>query len=324
MKKTLIALAALGVVGAASAQVAIDGQIELGIVNSSVTGTQLDAGNGGSQIRFRANEDLGGGMSANATMALRFSPESGGLDGTANGRPAFQGETTVGISGSFGAVKIGRALPALMMGTGVVAPWGQRQQAWTGMLTTGYASDISNDGSGLGRTDAIHYTSPTVNGINVMVSGGVKRSASSGAAVDGAGGFTSYWASYNANGLVAGFGSEQNRTGDRVTAYLATYDFGVARVGFGSSDVDTVAGAGTKGRNANYTVWVPMGALTGILSLADMKAETTAARSTKTGIGASYALSNRTRLYSTWGSTKQKTTGGATVSGYDIGITHTF
>ncbi|MGA0051134.1 MAG: porin, partial [Burkholderiaceae bacterium] len=91
MKKTLIALAALGVVGAASAQVTMDGQIELGVVNTSAAGTQLDAGNGGSQIRFRANEDLGGGMSASATMAVRFSPESGLMDGGAGNRPTLQG-----------------------------------------------------------------------------------------------------------------------------------------------------------------------------------------------------------------------------------------
>jgi predicted porin len=327
MKKTLIALAALGVVGAASAQVAIDGQIELGVVNTSAAGTQLDAGNGGSQIRIKANEDLGGGMSAFATMALRFSPESGLQDGGAGNRPTFQGESTVGISGEFGSIKIGRALPALMIGSGATDPWGQRQQAHTGLLTTGYASDADNiagSGSGLGRTDAFHYTSPTVSGINVMVSAGLKRSASTGAGTDGAGGFTSYWASYSANGLTAGFGSETNRTGDRVTAYLATYDLGMAKIGFGSSNVSTVANAGqSKGRNANYMLVVPMGALTATAGLADMKAESTAARSTKMGIGAAYALSKRTRLYTTYGSTKTKATG-VIATGYDFGITHTF
>jgi predicted porin len=313
------------VVGAASAQVTIDGQIELGVV-STATGTQLDAGNGGSQIRFSSKEDLGGGLSAMATMAMRFSPESGQWDGTANNRPAFQGESTVGIAGAFGSVKIGRALPALMLGSGATDPWGQRQQAHTGVLTTGYASDGDNvaaSGSGLGRTDALHYSSPNVNGFSAMVSAGLKRTASTGAGTNGAGGFTSYWISYGAGPLAAGFGSEKNRTGDTVTAYLATYDLGMAKIGVGTSSVDTKATAGTKGSNTNYMLSMPFGAVTANLTMASMKAEGTAAATSKTGIGASYALSKKTRVYVTQGSTKTKATG-AIARGWDVGITHAF
>ena len=313
-------------VGAASAQVTIDGQIELGVVNTAA-GTQLDAGNGGSQIRFSSKEDLGGGMSAMATMAMRFSPESGQWDGTANNRPAFQGESTVGIAGAFGSVKIGRALPALMVGSGATDPWGQRQQAHTGLLTTGYASDgdnTSGSGSGAGRTDAIHYSSPNVNGFSAMVSAGLKRSASTGTGTNGSnGGFTSYWVSYGNGPLAAGFGSEKNRTGDSVTAYLATYDLGMAKIGVGTSSVDAKATTGSKGQNTNYMLTVPFGAVTAALTMASMKAEGTLAATSKSGIGASYALSKKTRVYITQGATKTKATG-ATAKGWDLGITHAF
>ena len=109
MKKTLIALAAVAATGAAFAQssVTLDGVVELGVVNpaGANTPTRLDAANGASQIRFRGTEDLGGGLKANFVLAQRLSLESGGNDGTANGRPTFQGESTVGLSGGFGSIE---------------------------------------------------------------------------------------------------------------------------------------------------------------------------------------------------------------------------
>ena len=117
MKKTLIALAAVASTAAfAQSSVTIDGMVSLGVVKTNDKEAALDSLNGTNQIRFRGVEDLGGGLKANFVLAQRFSPESGGNDGTANGRPTFQGESTVGLSGGFGAVKVGRALHAYQLG----------------------------------------------------------------------------------------------------------------------------------------------------------------------------------------------------------------
>ena len=263
-------------------------------------------------------------MKANFVLAQRFSPESGLADGTSQ-RPTFQGESTVGLSGGFGAVKIGRSLTALQGSVNGTDPYGTLTQASTAVLTSGYATDIDfgASGSGAGRTDAISYNSPAINGFNVGVSIGLKNSASSGTAVVGNGNLTSVWASYAAGPLMVGGGMEENRTGDKVTAFLATYDLGMAKIGAGTSTVNTVANTGADGKNSNFMVAVPMGALTATLGMANTKAGGTGAKATKTAVGATYALSKRTNLYSTYGSTKAKATN-TTTTGFDLGVAHAF
>jgi predicted porin len=327
MKKSLIALAVLTVSTASFAQstVSISGRIDLGVVKTKGASAKLDATNGASQIRFAGTEDLGGGLKANFVLAQRFSPESGLNDGSAGNRPLMQGETTVGLSGGFGAIKVGRSLTAFQGPVNGTDPYGTLTQASTAVLTTGYATDIDfgTSGSGAGRTDAISYNSPSINGFNVGVSIGLKNSASSGATVVGTGNLTSVWASYAAGPLMVGGGMEENRTGDKVTAVLATYDLGMAKIGAGNSTVNTVANTGTNGKNTNFMVVVPMGAVTATLGLTDVKAGGTGAKSNKTGLGVTYAMSKRTSLYSTYGSTKTKSTG-ATATGFDLGMVHTF
>jgi predicted porin len=325
MKKSLIALAALAATTAfAQSSVSISGRIDLGVVKTTGASAKLDVTNGANQIRFAGIEDLGGGLKANFVLAQRFSPESGLADGTSQ-RPTFQGESTVGLSGGFGAIKVGRSLTALQGPVNGTDPYGTLTQGSTAALTTGYATDLDfgTSGSGLGRTDAINYNSPSINGFNVGVTIGLKNSASSGTTVLGAGNLTSVWASYAAGPLMVGGGMEENRTGDKVTAVLATYDLGRAKIGVGNSTVNTVANTGTNGKNTNFMVAVPMGAVTATLGYTDVKAGGTGAKSNKTGLGVTYALSKRTNLYSTYGSTKAKATN-TTTTGYDFGIVHSF
>lgn len=325
----LAALATLAAAGTTFAQssVTISGRIDLGVVKTTGASAKLDATNGASQIRFAGTEDLGGGMKANFVLAQRFSPESGLNDGSAGNRPLMQGETTVGLSGGFGAIKVGRSLTAFQGPVNGTDPYGTLTQGSTAALTAGYSTDIDSNlgasGSGLGRTDAITYNSPSINGFNVGVSIGLKNSASSGATVVGAGNLTSVWASYAAGPLMVGGGMEENRTGDKVTAVLATYDLGMAKIGVGNSTVNTVANTGANGKNTNFMVAVPMGALTATLGYTDQKAGGTGAKTNKTGLGVTYALSKRTNLYSTYGSTKAKATN-TTTTGYDFGVAHAF
>ena len=301
----------------------ISGRIDLGVVKVTGASAKLDETNGASQIRFVGTEDLGGGLKANFVVAQRFSPESGLADG-ASQRPMMQGETTVGLSGGIGAIKVGRSLTAFQAPINSTDPYGTLTQTSTAALTTGYATDIDfgTSGSGAGRTDAIHYNSPSINGLSVGVSIGLKNSASSGTTVLGAGNLTSVWASYAAGPLMVGGGMEENRIGDKVSAVLAINDLKVAKIGAGNSTVNTVANTGANGKNTNFMVAVPMGVATVTLGYTDVKAGGTGAKSNKTGLGVTYALSKRTNLYSTYGSTKS--TGKATSTGYDLGIVHTF
>jgi len=95
MKKTLIALATLGVVGAASAQVSISGAVAFAVQNTmDDTSAEFDLSDG--DINFSAKEDLGGGMSISASTSISNEGMRGNST-TAN-------NTTIGISGGFGSI----------------------------------------------------------------------------------------------------------------------------------------------------------------------------------------------------------------------------
>src|SRR5215203_3308094 len=98
MKKSLVALAALAVVGAASAQssVTVYGRVVMGLMkDTNGQSARLDTINALNQLGFRGVEDLGGGMRATFDLRHRFSAESGGMDGTLNARPFWQGSSKV-------------------------------------------------------------------------------------------------------------------------------------------------------------------------------------------------------------------------------------
>jgi len=333
MKKTLIALAAVAATGAAMAQssVTIDGAIDLGIVKPlGATGARLDATNGASQIRFRGTEDLGGGLKANFIVAMRFSPESGRFDGTGNNRPLMQGESTVGLSGGFGSVKLGRSLTALQGPVNTTDPWGTLTVASTAVLTTGYVTDpVANvDGEGAGRTDAITYNSPSFGGFSAGLSYGFKNSnaAPGGAAVKQAENMISLWGQYANGPIYVGGGYEQNRADDDVTVILGTYDFGSFKLGAGWAKVDLAAG--NEHTNWNIMATVPMGAVTlkaGYGVVTQDKAAggvvTGVKLSKKLGVGVDYALSKRTTIYTNFGRDSVRV---ANKSGFDVGVRHTF
>lgn len=347
MKKTLIALAAVAATGAAFAQssVTIDGFVTLGVENvdalavangttvPGVPGTvlktngtsKLNAANGANQIRFRGTEDLGGGLKANFTLAQRFSPESGLNDGTANGRPTFQGESTVGLSGGFGSVKLGRALTALQGPINATDPWGTWTVGSTAASGSGYLTDMNQlDGAGIGRTDGIFYNSPSFNGFSVAATLGLKSAAVTNA--NNAKNLISLWGSYASGPLMIGGGYEQNRQDDDVTAILGTYDFGAFTLGAGYGKVELVNG--TESKNFNLMAVVPLGAVTIKTGYAQTKLETATPidpKTTKFALGAEYRLSKRTYLYTTVARSKVSTVvNSESATGFDLGISHSF
>ena len=314
MKKTLIALAAVAATSAAFAQssVTIDGFVTLGVENvdslavSSTTGavtktngtSKLNAANGANQIRFRGTEDLGGGLKANFTLAQRFSPESGLNDGTANKRPTFQGESTVGLSGGFGSVKLGRALTALQGPINATDPWGTWTVGSTAAFVSGYSTDKNqDDGAGLGRTDGIFYNSPSFNGFSVAATLGLKSAAVTNP--------------NNAKNLISLWGS---------------YASGPLMIGGGYGKVELVNGSESK--NFNLMAVVPLGAVTIKSGYAQTKFETATPidpKTTKFALGAEYRLSKRTYLYTTVARSKVSTVvNSESATGFDLGISHSF
>lgn len=108
MKKTLIALAVLAASGAAMAQssVSIYGIVDAAIhKDKNVDAAMIDGAVDSSRIGFKGTEDLGGGLKAHFVLEQGLEIDTGAA---ANATQAFSRETSVGFSGGFGAVKLGR------------------------------------------------------------------------------------------------------------------------------------------------------------------------------------------------------------------------
>jgi predicted porin len=129
MKKSLVALAALAVVGAASAQSSVT---LFGIVDAAVTDVYNsqnlpvgsiktsklwmdNSGYNSSRLGFRGTEDLGGGLAASFWLEAALGNDDGTAGG-GNGKFAsgsgsnqfFNRRSTVSLSGGFGEIRIGR------------------------------------------------------------------------------------------------------------------------------------------------------------------------------------------------------------------------
>ncbi|MBY0467088.1 MAG: porin, partial [Burkholderiales bacterium] len=111
MKKSLIALAALAFVGAASAQSSVSLYGIADIWVGKPEGGKIQAGSGGvnqSRWGIKGSEDLGGGLKAVFNFESGFSLANGAVAGALFNRVA-----TVGVEGNFGTIKAGQNFTAL-------------------------------------------------------------------------------------------------------------------------------------------------------------------------------------------------------------------
>ena len=138
MKKTLVALAVLGsFAGVASAATSVtlygtvDGGYEDWQFKKDLKGKGLNEGGplvnkltqGGysennSKFGIKGQEDLGNGLAAIFTLEGNFNVDHG----ETNAGQLFNRETTVGLKGSFGEVKIGRAKSQMELALGGIVP----------------------------------------------------------------------------------------------------------------------------------------------------------------------------------------------------------
>ena len=131
MKKTLVALAVLGSfagVASAATSVTLYGTVDAGYEGwsygkdlSDLDNTFVQGGGSESNSKFgiRGQEDLGNGLAAIFTLEGRFGADVGAI---ADGEGMFHRESTVGLKGSFGEVKIGRAKSQMELALGGIVP----------------------------------------------------------------------------------------------------------------------------------------------------------------------------------------------------------
>jgi predicted porin len=172
MKKSLLALALLGAcAGSAQAQssVQIYGNLDLGVIKR----TDVDTGIGkraNNTLGFKGTEELGNGLKAIFQLETRYEPDTGTLE--SGSRPLFQGQSRVGLTGSFGTFRIGRGLTAYQESSiafepfhGIPAPQGFQAD----IHVAGYTSDpLSAPGNSQNRfSNAVFYNSPEYMGFQL-------------------------------------------------------------------------------------------------------------------------------------------------------------
>lgn len=330
MKKTLIALAVLAASGASFAQVTISGNVTSGYrastsVSTAATGVSTSSDKSGlgvdtAELFFKASEDLGGGLKADAVLSFDTVTRAG----------VAGGDTSLTLSNaSWGALALKSVKGADYLSGGIANVGG-----------VGFDGKIFSDKT---YSDSISYTSPSFSGFTVSL-GHAENSnndaatatvpSTQGLGVGAAGApakasdqrQSSIGAAYSGGPLTANFGyAVYDQKGvevatataaatptntDTKTTLSVAYDFGMFKLGAGAESrkltkgtrLDTLIGAA-----------LPLGALTLNATFASrqlndtgtVQTNTLSADGTKTGygLGASYALSKRTSLvanYRNW------------------------
>jgi predicted porin len=326
MKKTLLALAALGLfAGAASAQstVTIYGLLDLGVIHVN-NGTSLGQNNGArsnswsvnqgasSRLGFKGVEDLGGGMSAFFDIQHRFRPDTGTLT---DANIFWQAQSFVGLrSAAAGEVRLGRDYAVAFWPAVKTDPWGWDTTAQLGGIT--WAGYGVRDG-GIRNNNIVSYRTPNMGGFTAAGQIAPGEGSLNGGRAAGLN------AEFSAGPVYVGFGWDKtNKVGvdSSLTLLAGSFDMGVAKIMGGYASNKTVANTKTTG------IWVgglvPIGAGTIKLGTAKQNPAGPNNDTTKIGAGYFYDLSKRTTVYTDVSRVKIATKSSQT--NFDFGIRHTF
>ena len=357
MKKSLVALAALAAVGAASAQssVTLYGHLDLGMAYKKTTQgaatsktTQLAGAQGtrnANRLGVRGTEDLGGGLKANFNIETNMNPD---LAGTTFGTTRT---AMLQLQGAFGSATIGTYLNSLedvrrgYSATIADVAGGNVLENIHGANVRGLAARSEN---------AIGYRSPSFGGLDFRIDTTHEKTELN-SAVNKATGFIA-GVGYNNGPVSALLALGQAKlqapaalvppvaaTNAKVSdvAFAMRYDLGMAvpYFQFENSKSTGVVAATTEVKARTYQLGsrFPMGAFTPFIAVSGGKIETTPAGGAtamlKTGgfqVGTTYGLSKRTLVYAVVGNDKniaKALVGGAgdtKRNGYALGLVHLF
>lgn len=295
MKKSLVALAALAVVGAASAQstVTLSGTLDPAFrhvtttqngAETTVNGLKNNA-QGTTAIIFKGVEDLGSGLKASFLYEADFDATLGSA--TVNPLGGLGGEIYAGIAGGFGSLKLGAPNTPSLTVQGNRQPFGTKIGGGFGGVT----------GSGHVRENgSIVYATPSFSGF----SGAFGWTSATAPAYLGAA--KSDLGLFYVNGpLNAGLSYYKQDNVNKQINLSASYAFGPATVyaGLHTEDKIDVAGATSSSDGANiavkYAVTPAINLLANYGRLND-KSTPDADKNIAT-VGAQYLFSKRTSVY---------------------------
>ena len=345
MKKTLIALAVLGVAGVAQAQsnVTIYGAVDINYVKSTGNPVTMDE-RYNNRLGFMGTEDLGGGLKATFQLEHRFDLTTG----QSKGRGDFEGAANVGLAGAFGQVRFGRVNELSTETFRVIDPF--QQYGVAGMIETPLRG---NDGEGR-LSYTTRYDSPVFNGFKFGASYTLKNNPDASLDYYGFGNSGDAVGTYKPNNgyalsatytngpvyLVANYNKAVNAWGAYNWNVGGAYAFGPAKLSLGYEQ--------TRAKDfldLNIKSWIVGASYTignGVINASYTSADMTGVffgpfdgTQTKYGVGYTHNLSKRTALYANYAHTKFEDSyyipsgggiapGVGSSSSYELGITHKF
>jgi len=360
MKKTLVALAALAATGAfAQSTVTLSGSINYGIT-TNVAGVQsLGAWKGDrNTLTFAATEDLGGGLKVTAAVQARFNSSTSSAPNYTDSVTGLKGDTLfeqsrLTIDSNFGSVSLGRFTNAIG-----VAP--------VHVLEDSSQSTASGQAANGRWSGQAQYMSPRVAGFQVWAFNAKNSANKFQSAGTGAGYSTAWdlsaanlatnaktrWQNANATGVnytngpvFAQYYEVTDLMGQKQTKLSGVYDLGFAKLYANQFNQKTnitqslTAAAGTKGMAAHkateLAVNVPVGAFNFQLGRfttdkdLDLSKTDGSTKASKTGWGATYDFSKRTKAVYAASVTQKGSANlnsGGLVTGRNqfMGLTHNF
>jgi predicted porin len=187
MKKHLLALAALATLSSAAfaqSNVTVYGFIDAGMLttnNAGTSGKNATMATSGqwfpSMIGFTGTEDLGGGLKANFNLQGSLTNQTGAAGDATNssGTSLFGRYATVGLSGAYGKLDLGRQIDIMFLQSFVngVIPTHTNSLAVNGLLAYGTAANTNSSTAGAFVNNAVAYVSPSFNGLKLQVQSSV-------------------------------------------------------------------------------------------------------------------------------------------------------
>ncbi len=355
MKKSVFAMALLGVAGAVSAQSSVT---LFGVVDTDVTvgrgsianRTQLsNSGNATSRLGFRGIEDLGGGMSASFWLEAALATDDGQGGATnSNNQPSgtgaasagrqglvFARRATVSLASNWGELRLGRDYTPQYWNLYFADPFGNVGVGLPMPATYNFAGFTGS--TSVRSSNGITYFLPgNLAGFFGSVQYYLGENLQDGAATEKDGTGAGIRAGYASGPFYAAVASGRTdyAAGDtRQSNAVATWDFGVVKAGV---QISRDKKGPLTGKGWLLGGWIPVGPAQILASYSAYETDATGnPEGKKLALGGVYNLSKRTAVYTTWA--RIKNSGGAAIalngavtgpnqssSGLDLGIRHSF
>jgi len=338
MKKITIAVMLAAMTAGVNAQnVSVYGVVDTAVQNYNTgTDTLTRAGDNllsTSRLGFRGSEDLGNGLKAVFTLEGTLTPSTGSF-GSTTANQTFNRESTIGLVGSFGEIRLGRQ--DVSYATDID----------TGLSQAGNFGNFAVNGTdfqlGGDQSSVIKYTTPKLAGFTAQIG---HATNAAGATTDAQTDQTSAHVKFEKGALRvhAGYQKTDGATAAAerdFTAYGAGYDFGFAAVSYvyGEGDVSTTGKTISKSQVASVKVPLANGlAAHGVYATAKDGSQASNGEGKGYTLALTKAMSKRTTLYAAYTTVDNESGASMTMTGVTapatagldtrattVGISHVF